>query len=299
MNRTMNPRRPLEGIQRWMQTTITHPDGIVAGMNSPSAREEIGLGADEAEKVVTRSKALTAAERLSIYSSAYYGRLLECMREEFPVLKHALGEEVFDAFAVGYLRQYPSRSYTLFQLGANFPRFLDETRPGPEGEESPAAEWSDFFIDLAKLERNFNEVFDGPGVEAGRLLDADQVRSISPARLLEASLVGAPCLRLLRLRYPVHHYFVAVRRQEEPEPPAAAETFLAVTRRSYVVRHHELSRTAYELLRALLAGESVGQALRQAVEGTGPDIDHLPDILAAWFHDWAAEGFFRGVKPAG
>ena len=33
-------------------------------MNSPSAREEVGVGADEAEEVVTRSKALTGVERL-------------------------------------------------------------------------------------------------------------------------------------------------------------------------------------------------------------------------------------------
>ena len=49
--------------------------------------------------------------------------------EEFPVLKHALGEEVFDAFAVGYLQQYPSRSYTLFQLAANFPN--TSLKPAP------------------------------------------------------------------------------------------------------------------------------------------------------------------------
>ncbi len=298
MKETMNPRRPLERIQRWMETAVTHPDGVAAGMNSPSAREEVGVGADEAEEVVTRSKALTGVERLSIYGGAYYGRLLECLREEFPVLRHALGEEVFDAFAVGYLQQYPSRSYTLFQLGADFPRFLGETRPGPEGEESPAAGWPDFLIDLAALERNFNEVFDGPGEEGGRLPDAGRLRSISPERLLEARLVGAPCLRLLSLRYPVHHYFIAVRRQEGPAPPAPAEIFLAVARRRYVVRHYELSRAAYQLLHALLAGESVGQALRQAVGGTGTELDRLPDNIGTWFHDWAAEGFFSGVKLA-
>jgi hypothetical protein len=87
--------------------------------------------------------------------------------EEFPVLKHALGAEVFDAFAVGYLERYPSRSYTLFQLGANFPRFLAETRPEAgkgEGEALPV-NWPDFLIDLATLELTFNEVFDGLGVE--------------------------------------------------------------------------------------------------------------------------------------
>jgi hypothetical protein len=61
-------------------------------------------------------------DRLAIYGTAYYARLLECLLEEFPVLVHALGEELFDAFAVGYLQKYPSRSYTLNDLATNIPR---------------------------------------------------------------------------------------------------------------------------------------------------------------------------------
>jgi hypothetical protein len=285
----------LEQIQRWMQAVVMHPVGVAEGIASAEARGHIDVGPDEAESVVTRSRTLTALERLAIYGYAYYARLLECLREEFPVLKHALGEEVFDAFAVGYLHQYPSRSYTLFQLGANFPRYLAETRPEGGGEGLPA-DWPDFLIDLATLERTFNEVFDGPGVEGERLLDADRLRALAPERLLEARLVGVPCLRLLTPRYPVHQYFTAVRRHQDPDPPGPAETCLAVTRRRYVVRHFELSRPAYELLHALLAGEPVGVAISRVAEAAGPDLERLATNLQAWFQDWAREGFFSAVE---
>ncbi len=110
--------------------------------------------------------------------------------------------------------------------------------------------------------------------------------------------MGVPCLRLLALHYPVHHYFTAVRRHEDPDPPAPAEIYLAVTRRRFVVRHYELSPPAYATLHALLAGETVGQAIHKAVEAAGPDVDRLEKKLQAWFHDWAAEGFFRDVELA-
>jgi hypothetical protein len=135
-------------------------------------------------------------------------------------------------------------------------------------------------------------------VEGQRLLDADWLRALSPERLLEARLVGVPCLRLLVLRYPVHKYFSAVRRHEDPDPPGPAETCLAVTRRSYVVRHYELSRPAYQLLHALLAGATLGQAISRAFEEAESDLTHLENDLPTWFRDWAAEGFFRALELA-
>ena len=177
MNPINSPRHAFAPLQRWMQAVIMHPEGVEAGMNSPAARDEIDAAPDEAEQVVTRSRALTAVERLAIYGSAYYGRLLECLREEFPATAHALGEETFDAFAAAYLQNYPSRSYTLTQLGKNFPSFLVETRPEREPGE-PEVSWPEFLADLARFEWTFSEVFDGPGVEGKDVVDAAAFRAI-------------------------------------------------------------------------------------------------------------------------
>jgi len=296
MTTPVSPPRDLGHIQRWMQAVLMHPVGIAEGIASTEARRHIDVGPDQAETVVTRSRALTALERLGIYGYAYYARLLECLREEFPVLMHALTQEVFDAFAVGYLQAYPSRSYTLLQLGANFPRYLAETRPREGGGEGLPADWPDFLIDLATLELTFNEVFDGPGVEGECLLDAEQLQAVTAERFYDSRLVGVSCLRLLPLLYPVHRYFTAVRRHDDPVPPEAAETYLAVTRQRYVVRHYELSPPAYRLLRALLAGQTVGEVIGQEAHAGGPDLGRFAVNLRAWFRDWAAEGFFRSLE---
>lgn len=295
MSTANRPIRDLRQIQRWMQAAILHPEGVAEGVASAEARRHIDIGPEAAEQVLTRSRALTALERLAIYNSAYHARLLECLREEFPVLAHALGQETFDAFAVGYLQRYPSRSYTLVQLGAAFPRYLAETRPSAEEGEDSSADWPDFLIDLATLEWTFSAVFDGPGVEGQPTLSADQLRAIPAERWPEARLVPVPCLRLLALRYPAHRYFTAVRRNGDAELPDPAETFLAFTRRDYVVRHYELSRPAYEVLRALAAGAPVGQAIAVAVEAASPELDHLARNLHDWFKRWAAEQFFQSA----
>jgi hypothetical protein len=282
----------LRDLQRWMQAVLMHPGGAEAGAASEAARQAIDVPPEQAERVVTRSRALSGLERLAIYNRAYYARLLECLRESYPVLFRALGEEAFDGFALDYLQKYPSRSYTLNDLGANFPRYLRESRPADE----PGPGWPDFVIDLAALEWTYNEIFDGPGVEGRRLLRPDRLRAIPPERWPEARLVAVPCLRLMELRYPVHLYYTAVRRRKEPEFSEPAETFLAITRRRYVIRRLELSRPQFVLVGALRRGQSVGEAIGLAIEGMGDNVEGLAADLHGWFREWTAEGFFQAVN---
>src|SRR5262249_29150212 len=159
--------------------------GVEEGVASDPARQIIDVPPELAESVVTRSRALSGLERLAIYGRSYYARLLECLRESYPVLAHALGEEAFDAFAIAYLQKYRARSDRPNDLGANFRRYLRESGPAEEQHES----WSDFIIDLATLEWTYNEVFDGPGVEGQPLFDAEALRTIPPERWPEARLV--------------------------------------------------------------------------------------------------------------
>jgi len=184
--------RSLSVVQRWFHAVVSHPEGIEGGAASPEAQELIRLNRGELEAVVRRSRNLTAAERLSIYANAYYSRLLECMGANYPILKQALGEEVFDSFAFEYLQRYPSRSYTLDDLGKRFAQFLGETRPEEEGEE---VGWPDFLIDLATFEWTIAKVFDGPGAEGLALLMPEVLQSFPAERFAEARLVPVPCLR--------------------------------------------------------------------------------------------------------
>ena len=270
-----------------MQAVLMHPDGVEGGLGSPEAREEIDVGPADLERVVTRSRALSAADRLGVYCNAYYARLLECLREEFTVLVQVLGRELFDEFAFGYLQAYPSRSYTLNHLGANFPRYLAETCPA---DEDPG--WAAFLIDLATLERLYGEVFDGPGSEGRQRMPVDRLSAIPRDAWASVRLIPKVELRLVELHSPVHEYISGVRRKEDPTIPSPAETLLAVHRRDYVVRRHLLTRPQFVLLDAIVTGATVGDAIGKAAEQVDDEIGFASE-LGNWFRDWAAEGFFQ------
>ena len=240
--------------------------------------------------MIERSSHQTSVERLEIYAGAYYARLLECLRAEYPIMAEAMGSELFDEFAIEYLQHYPSHSYTLNDLGANFPKFLAESRPTSADEDNS---WLDFLVDLAKLEWCFAEVFDGPGVENQRLLDQDQLQRLSADAWAETRLVPVPCLRILRLDFPVQVYYRAIRDHVEAVPPDREPTWLAISRRNFVVRHHTLAPTEAEILGAILVGATVGDAISQSASPA--DFDTFAENVRRWFHRWTAEGFFLTV----
>jgi hypothetical protein len=293
--------RTLDTVQQWFQAVVTHPDGVEGGVESEEAQALIRLPRGELEAVIRRSRNLTAAERISIYANAYYSRLLECLGECFPMLKGALGEDVFNGFAFDYLQRYPSRSYTLDHLGENFPRFLDETRPGVEDGGPPPGEigWPDFLIDLASLEWVLAKVFDGPGTEGQTLLTPEALQTFPAERFAEARLIPVPCLRLLATRYPVNAYFTAARKAEEegevPIPDPVPE-YTAITRREFIVRRYSLSQPQHALLAALQSGATVAEALAAAAAVSDLDDDALAVELRSWFRLFTAEGFFQAIE---
>lgn len=88
-----------------------------------------------------------ADERLAIYQRAYRTRLLETLHGMFPRLRRAVGQQLFDEFALAFIDAEPPRGWTLERLAETFPRWLAETRPDEE--------WANRIADLARREGAF------------------------------------------------------------------------------------------------------------------------------------------------
>jgi hypothetical protein len=103
-----------------------------------------------------------ADERLAIYWRAYRLRLSDTLHAMFPRLRRALGEPLFDDFAMEFIRSEPPRGWTLERLAETFPRWLEKT--------GPAEEWAERIVDLARREGAFRRgryTFASNSVECG------------------------------------------------------------------------------------------------------------------------------------
>jgi hypothetical protein len=145
------------------------------------------------------------------------------------------------------------------------------------------------------MERAFNQVFDGPGVEGKQTLNADQSIQTTE-RFMETRFVPVVCLRLLAFRYPVSKYFTAVRNNENPSFPEPDKTFLAVTRRDFVVCLHELSWLQYDVLEALVAGQTLREVVGLVTRKTNLNHQMLKSMVFAWINDWVEKGFFASIN---
>lgn len=231
------------------------------------------------------SSQMTADERLAVYQRAYLARLVECLRAEFPMLCRALGQELFDAFATGYLVQHPSTSYTLADLGQKLPDYLRSTHPRDE-----TCAWYEALAELAELEWVTNEVFNGSGVEQDPAID---VAMFAPETWNSLRVTLAPCVRLLELDYPIHDYYQRLHSNSDTTPPMAETTFLVVSRRDYTVRHRAVGKLEFKLLRSLQCGSSIEQSIAAVIDTTTSDVDEQVAQFHTAFSLFAAERFVR------
>jgi hypothetical protein len=267
----MDDEPGLADLQRWMVGLVSDAPGEVVF---------------EVDRVVAPSATLTPGERLDLYRQSYRIRLLESLRDMHPALRHLLGPELFDAFALDYLAARPPTSYTLFRLDEGFAAHLEATRPDRDSLATGREAWPDLLIDVVRFERAFLEVYDGPGVEGETLVSSRDV----PGETLPPPAVTVepvPCLRLLRSRYPVGDYVRAVRRGEQPPLPDPRPTHLALVRRDYSVELLRLTAPSYAALEALLGGVDSTEAARAS--------NSTPGAVLGWIAVLADQGLFRRV----
>ena len=276
------PDAELAALQRWMQTLVTHPSGLREGeREARAAHLDASL-----EEVVLATGELDAAGHMNVYAEAYVLRLAEILENDFPALRAALGEPTFQELARAYVAARPSSHYSLNVFGAALPEFL-------ASGDAPALRPKPFLVELARLERTLEEVFDAP--ENG-VLDADALLAVPEDAWPEARLVPRPTLRLCAFEHPVDAWYTAFREGDVRAFPPAQPSWLAVHRREFRIWRQRLTRERYVLLDAMVRGEPLGAALEACAALPGIDPAVLAASVGGWFQEWTAEGLFERVE---
>ena len=284
-------RLPLRDLQAWFA-------GAIFTAASDVAEAEVEACASA---ILTAGPRLSAPERLAVYRRAYTARLVECLADDYPTLRTALGPERFESLCRGYIARHPSTSPNLNAYGRRMAEFCRDgagaaLRGEPCEEHRGDAVDCRFLADLASLEWAIVEVIHAPSDPP---LTPAGLANVPADRWPDARLEPTSAFRLLRFAYPVNTYLQAVRQGEAPCIPAAAAAAAAVYRSGATVWRMDLSGPMFELLRSLASGESLGASIEGAAVGLADIDDHVAATrVMAWFREWVSSGLFSQVTFA-
>ena len=270
-------RSALARTQRQIWQLITAPSGVRAAL------EEAGDPAGRALGALLRGNAqFSAVERLEVYANAYFYRILDCLKNDYPALLEALGDALFHDLATAYLIAHPPTHPSLRFAGAHLPEFLG-VAPAAEPFRKRCA-WA---ADLAQLEWALVEAFDARDAP---VLSREELAAIRPERWANLRFAFQPALQLLSLGWPVHRVLRA-RDRDEQAPVAelpARPTPVCVWRSQERVFHRALDALESDALERSWRGEPFGSVCERAAADLGEA--EAPARAAAWLARWQADG---------
>ena len=236
---------------------------------------------DQLRATVKSDARLDAVHRLEVYANAYFYRILDCLREDFPALARFLGETAFHDLITAYLRAHPSDSFSMRYVGRRLPGFL---------RSEPGAAWArerhPWAPDLALLEWSFLDAFDAPDAPVARREDLAQVPPESFAELqfwLDPSVqrleIDARALRLKR----------TATADDPPDLERVEGTeHLLVWRREERVTSRVISSDEALALAALAQGLTFGEICVRVAVHLGEEA--APGAVATWLAGWIDAG---------
>jgi hypothetical protein len=258
---------------------VTHPTSVEAGVAAACAAD----GA-ELDRMITPGPRLSALERLDIYHRAYHARLVECLADDYPALRYALGLDAFETLCREYIARHPSSSPNLNAFGRHMAAFCHTA-----DLSSPS-----FASDLAALEWAVVEMIHAP---AGEPLSIDALAHVTPDAWSLVRFTPSPALRVLRFEFPINGYFQAFRAEQQPAAPDPCPSATAVYRRDQLIWRMDLTEEMASLLESLLVGQTLGESLARLEAGsTCNTTAETERDIAIWFRDWVTAGFFTSVR---
>jgi len=282
-------------LQRRMAEDVRRP--LTADFQMRDTADDGGSVGTIAASYIRPNDRLSSFERLEIYNRQYWFRLISAVSEDFPTLNALLGAKRFDVLILAYLNEHPSTSWTLRDLGAKLPQFL-EAHPEFTGRRHRLA------VDVARLEWAYVDAFD-------RKHRTPLAREEAQAIGAESKLSLQPHLQLLELNYPVDNLVLTIKRhapeseivsnaanQRESKarmklPPMKLErVWLAVHRFDDSVYYRRIDRETFLLLSALRSGASVYEAVTRSFEKTTLNAEEQANVLRESFAHASELGWF-------
>ncbi|MEO9167818.1 MAG: DNA-binding domain-containing protein [Aestuariivirga sp.] len=250
---------PLSDRQREFGAAILNPQAVLP----------LGLVGPDGEP---------SLRRFSVYRNNVVVGLIDALKQSFPAVTRIVGEEFMRAMARIYVAHEPPSSPILLYYGEGFADFIEGFEP---------AVTVPYLADVARMERAWHESYHARESVA---LDPASLAGVAPEDFERIVFTLRPSLRLVPSNYPSLSIWQMNLDDGEPRPIDLLRCENAIFLRPQVdVEARAVSDGSFAFLQALVRGETVVQALREATQHDEPfDLGtHLSELFRMGaFESW-------------
>jgi hypothetical protein len=260
-------------LYRLITATSGVEEGLAAEKNLPG-----GIGA-----LVRGGPRTSAVQRVGIYASMYFYRLLDVIKEDFPATFKVLGDANFHNLITGYLAEYPPGDPSINEASRHLAEFA---RQAPSFRKWP------FLADLIRLERAQVEVFLGPDA---RPLAVEAMSAVPAAQWPSLQLAVQPGLQVLDSKWRVDEVIRAVESEQPVSEPRSEPGATMVWRDNYAVKYRALDDLERSALIMIRRGDRLG-AVCEAIAAQRGDCAATATMSAMLFR-WLLDGVLVQAQP--
>lgn len=214
-------------------------------------------------------------QQLDVYANAYRYRLYDATTEDYPVLKHYLGDEAFQELLWDFVHTERPDHFNIARYALKLPKFVAERL-----REDVFAQ------ELVQLETAIAQLADAAETSP---LEHQHLAGLTSDRLMSAVLHPRDALQLMAFTQAVNAYYQAVMDERPQKDPAPGNTYLAVFRHEDTVWRMDMEAAEHALLKKLFDGVAVGDALEGMDEAAAAK-------LTDWFSRWMRNGLLAASE---
>jgi hypothetical protein len=225
----------------------------------------------------------TNVNLLGIYRDAYALRLIDVIGNDHEMLRAYVGEERFRVIARGYIAGYPSGHPNARWFAQRLPEFLKATEPY-RGEPE--------LYELAALERQLNDAFDGPDAPALSMAD---LAAQPPQAWAALSFRAHPTAVSIEARTNVAAIWSALKAAQPPPETDRARVAckILVWRQETTARFRELGPEEAMLWAEMCQGAPFGQLCEMLAVYDAPET--APARAAGYLKGWLDQGLLTSL----
>jgi len=274
----------LASTQRWMIAAITAPGGLPEGL-----AQALKAYNQTIEDVIIAPPGISPHSRLDIYAQGYWLRLFACLKADYPSLQRLLGEPLFEFFARAYLTNHPSRSFSLYDLGDGFSRFLRDSQSASVKSVDDGELY--FPLELAQIEQAIAASLRATGIENNDFKTADPFNLLLGGNI---EIVLPATTHLVIAHHPLSAFQTLLDGNTLTEPPETGISYICIKRHHYHVSCQEVTDWQfYSLLSAKAKTRTLLECATAAARRTHRPIHEILAQLSLWLPTAQAGSFIK------